>query len=219
MWWSSFAAAQVPTAPGEPVTIAADPAPVRVTGYFLPRHDPAWITDEAPTRSCTVAVRLAPDGALEVTPRTCPEPMPAAMVAATRAWTFGPVDAPTTFEVRYVVTYSELIAAMMLHAEVDPGEERAFAGDRGSPGLRLVHPARLVASKPARAKGVAPARCTLRLTIDGNGRVARWEPLDCPVALRPAAQKALRRWRYTPRIEDAMTMPERVDVEVPFRDR
>lgn len=215
MWWTAVAFAQEPAAPVEPVQVAAVPWAARVTGYRVPRPDPAWLIDEAPWRSCTVAVRLRPDGTFDAEAAACPEPMVAAMVDTTRSWSFAPVEpavqGPTAFEVRYVVRYEAAIGAMTIHAEVDPGEARAFAGDRGSPGLKLVHPAAL--QKGRGPKGGGDDACRLRLTVDGRGRVARTEVLECPEPLREAAEKATRKWRYTPRIEDGVTMPEVVDVD------
>ena len=61
--------------------------------------------------------------------------------------------------------------------------------------------------------GLAVRNCV----INGMARVATSAPVTCPDALRYAAADAVRKWRYTPRVVDGMTMPEVAEVDVPFR--
>lgn len=225
---AGVAAAEEPVGLDPPLPLAGDPWSAEVVAYALPAQDPAWLTDAARFRSCTVAVVLQPDGTAEPAAEACPEPMVAAALDATRLWRLRPVDgeAPegsTRVLVHYVVRYDATIGTMTLHAQIDPGAEAAFRGERGAPGVKLVHPAAAVREVhpklpgSARKAGLGPTTCRLRVGVDGAGDAHAITVEDCPEALTAHAEKTVGKWRFSPFVTDGMSAPAEVVVEVVYR--
>jgi hypothetical protein len=229
MWgWIAMAAAlaQDAATPETPLPIEGAPWSVQATAYAVPPPDPAWITTEERFHTCRVLVALLKGSEPRYTPVDCPETFAAAAVAATSQWKFEPpadASGETTFEIDYVARYEEKLGSLSIHAEVDPGEDEAFAGAVGAPGVKLVHPAKPTKTYspkvpgPARKAGVQPTTCPARVQLDTRGKVAQVELGECPEALRAAAEAAALKWRFTPRVVDANTEPDVVPIEIAFR--
>lgn len=221
------ARAQDVTVAPEPIPVAGKPVPVQATAYLLPAQDPAWLTDEARFRTCTVQVTWAPEAPAEVSVPGCPQPFGDAMAAATRSWEFRTAErgesSLTKFQVVWVLRYEERLGFMTLHAEVDPGREAAFEGRSGPPGVKLVHPAevdrevRAKMPRKVRRKGVDKGPCQGRVEVAPDGLADRVEWESCPDALRESAGKALSKWRFSPRVVDGVTDTDVVSVQVVFK--
>ena len=194
--------------------VGAEPAPVQVDSYKLPKPEAEWIDPEAPEeRRCVVDVSLGEDG-MVVDPTDCPEVMAPACVAATSEWA---VDATEgAFSIVYVMKYSGVVGALTIHAQVDPGLEVAESGVRGPPGVKLVHPAQAVKTaipklpRSASKAGIDSATCKLHLLLDDRGRPAQVQVAECPEPLVKAVAKAGKKWRYTPRYVDGYPVPVEV---------
>ena len=220
-------AAQDVSVPPEPIPIVGTPVSVLAVAYLLPPQDPAWLTDAARFRTCTVEVLFAPEAPIEAKPLDCPEPMGAAVAKATSEWEFKaarPADTGLTrFRVDWIFRYEEKFGFTTLHAEVDPGEENAFSGMAGPPGVKLVHPARVEkevrAKVPRKAKkrGVVAENCTGQVELDPLGGPVRVEWTTCPDSLRESAGKALTKWTFAPRVVDGVTDADLLLVEVMFK--
>ncbi len=219
-----------PSVPDDPLPIDAWPWDVRATAFLLPVQDVAWLTDDAPFHTCPVDVTWTLAGApVALTAADCHPPMAAPCEAATRAWRLEPGDpsaavGETRFTVRYVYRYSEKVGTTTLHAEVDPGGEAAFLGSVGPPGIKLVHPARATREvtprlpRAARKAGLAAGACPVDLTVDPGGRPTNARArAECPEPLRAEGVRAASRWRFSPRVVDAVTEPEALTVVVAFR--
>ncbi len=214
--------------PEEPIPIAAQPWPVVATAYLLPPQDPAWLTSEDPFRSCAVELRYEPARSLEVQVGSCPETMAEAAAAASRAWRFEPAEgaAPqgaTRISLSYVVRYDATLGVMTQHVALDPGEEAAFEGAVGPPGVKLVHPVRVLRQRTgklpraARKAGLEPGSCRVRLVVDPAGKPGSFETLECGELVSLAAARTAARWRFSPRVVDGVTEPERLTIEVELK--
>jgi hypothetical protein len=212
-----------PTPVAEPFPIEAPPGAVEVSAYALPVPDEAWITEDVAIFRCTIQVTLSVAGPNGSAARPCPPGMAEAAIAATAAWRFLPAADPaaTRFSIDYVLHYQRALAVMTLHAEVDPGEDAAFSGLHGPPGVELVHAAR--ASKevhpklPRSAREQVGTRCPVRFTVDGGGRPAAVEVLDCPPTLIDASARAAAKWVFTPRVVDGISEADEVRADVVWR--
>jgi hypothetical protein len=219
-----------PGVPEEPFPVDGWPWDVRATAFLLPVQDAAWLTDDAPFHMCPVDVSwtVAGPSEVQVSPE-CHPPMAAPCELATRSWHFEAQDAMTAtgstrFTIRYVYRYSAQVGTTTLHAEVDPGEAAALDGQVGPPGVKLVHPARASREvtprlpRAARNAGLYAGACPVDLTVDPEGRPreVRARP-ECPEQLAEAGVKAAGKWRFVPRVVDAVTEPEAVTVVVAFR--
>ena len=214
--------------PEEPIPIDAQPWPVLATAYLLPPQDPAWLTSEDPFRSCEVQLLFEPARPLEVKVGSCPATMVEAAAAASLAWRFEPSEAgagsgATCISLCYVVRYDATLGLMTLHVAVDPGEEAAFDGTVGPPGVKLVRPARVLRQRAgrlpraARKAGLEPGSCALRLVVDPAGKPGSFETLECGELVSLAAARAAARWRFAPRVADGVTEPERLTIEVELK--
>ncbi len=212
----------------EPLPIHGEPWDLELRAYLLPPQDVSWLTTTDAFRSCVLSGSLVADGSPSFEVVRCPEPMVGAAMEATRRWSFVPApdaepSGATRFEVQYVVRYAEQLGTMTTHVALDPGADAAFDGAVGVPGIKLVHPAQVVKSKPAklpkkaRKAGLEPQPCTVGLSVDPVGKPQQLVALDCPEDLRPAAIKAASKYRYTPRVVDGMTEVEEIRVTVDFR--
>ncbi|MBN1337290.1 MAG: energy transducer TonB [Deltaproteobacteria bacterium] len=219
-----------PSEPEEPFPVDGWPWDARVLAFLLPVQDVSWLTDDAPFHTCSVNVTWA--AGTEPVARAMPDchpPMVGPCEAATRRWRFEPLDASaaegeTRFAIRYVYRYSEQVGATTLHVEVDPGEVAAFDGWVGPPGVKLVHPARVRKEvtprlpRSARKAGMGAGACPVTLTVDPGGRPREIRAREeCPEVLREAGLEAASRWRFSPRVVDAVTAPETLTVVVAFR--
>jgi hypothetical protein len=234
-WLLAAALADDAAAPDHPLPIDAEPYDVRVVAYLVPPPDVAWITSEAPAFRCSLEVTYEPAGETGVggvgaTPSACPDVMVAPLSGATAGWRFEPVDpaskGPTKFAVHWVLRYTPTIGVMTLSAEVDPGEEAAFAGETGVPGVKLVREARpkkevhpKLPKSAAKAGVAAGATCALHVTVDASGRVAAPAPAEagCPEALMAAGTKAAKKWRFSPKVVDGLVEATDLDLVVTFR--
>lgn len=222
-----LALAQDVSVPPEPIPVEGVPVSVVVVAYLIPPQDPAWLTDAAQFRTCRVQVTFAPDAPVEATPLSCPEPMGTAVTQATRDWEYRLADKASTdatrFTVEWVFRYEEKLGLTTLHAEVDPGEDMAFTGVVGPPGVKLVHPAavrkevRARVPRKARKAGIEATPCAGRAELDQAGGPVRVEWTSCPDELRSAAGKALSKWSFTPRVVDGFTERDLVPVTVTFK--
>ncbi len=212
----------------EPLPLHGDAWELEVHSYVLPPQDVSWLESTDAFRSCVLKGAMGPDGATTWELGTCPTAMGPVALHATQTWSIQPAaDAEpagtTRFEIRYVVRYSETLATMTTHAAIDPGERAAFAGYRGVPGIKLVHPAELVKLKqpklPKKSKkaGITPPTCTLQLSVDPAGEPFEIAVIDCPEGLVEAARKAADKARYTPMVVDGMTEVDEITIQVPFR--
>jgi hypothetical protein len=212
----------------EPLPLHGDPWDLRVTRFVLPPQDVSWLTTTDVFRACVLTGTLVAGSEPTWQVGECPEPMVPAAQAAVALWRFEPAEgavseSPTRFEVRFIVRYSEQFATMTTHAALDPGEEAAFDGAEGVPGVKLAHPAavaRLKAPKvpgKARKAGIEPQACPVVLMVEPDGRAAQPDASACPEALREAAIKTVTHARYRPRVVDGMTEEQKLTVEVHFR--
>ena len=218
------ALAQDAVSPEDPLPIAGTAWPAVVTAYALPTHKLAYLTDDAPLRTCAVLVKLGQFGAMSVEAGECPAPMADDAVSITRAWRFAPVepDPPSGNElvVTYVLQYSEKLGVTTLHAEIDPGADHAW--ERGAPGVKLVHragPARpldVKLSGKLRKAGAAPGSCRLRVEVAETGAVMSAEPVECPAPLAADAAERVKKARFDPKTVDGTPMADRVEVEVRY---
>jgi hypothetical protein len=217
-----------PLALAEPLPLHGEPWDLEVHSYVLPPQDVSWLESTDAFRSCVLRGTLQPDGAASFELGGCPEAMSPVALEATRRWSIQPApdaapEGPTRFEIRYVVRYSETLATMTTHAAIDPGEQAAFEGFAGVPGVKLVHPAGLEKlkqpklPKASRKAGIEPPLCQVKLAVDPAGEPHDVQVVDCPEGLVEAAAKAARKARYTPRVVDGMTESETITVPVPFR--
>lgn len=190
----------------EPLPVRGEPVGAQVLAFALPQQKVAYITEDAPTHTCEIAVSLAADGAFELAPGPCPEPMQSDALDVTRQWRFAPPAQPTALRVRYVLTYSAMLGATTLHAELDPGADHLDAV--GVPGVKLVHPVTLIEPieaalpKSAIKAGLGPTTCTLDVTVDARGAVAAAAIRECPEPLAKDALKQSKKARFSPLTED-----------------
>jgi TonB family protein len=57
----------------------------------------------------------------------------------------------------------------------------------------------------------------IRTTVDEKGRVAHMEVVSGPMALRQAAQDALRKWQYQPSLLNGQPISVQMEVTIRFR--
>jgi hypothetical protein len=198
----------------EPLPLHGEPWPLEVHSYVLPPQDVSWLESTDAFRSCVLSGSLTPGGELSLELGTCPQAMGPVALEATKRWRIEPSpdaepEGSTRFEIRYVVRYAETLAMMTTHASIDPGEQAAFDGYAGVPGIKLVHPAQVTK--------LGQPTCELRVEVMPSGDAGPIAVIDCPEGLSDAAIKAARKARYTPRVIDGMTEHETITVSVPFR--
>lgn len=218
------ALAQEAATPEDPLPIAGDAWPARVTAYALPPQRLRYLTDEAPARRCAVQLRLGPTGDMEVSPGACPAPMVEDALAATRAWRLTPIapdpTGPSRFTVTYVMNYSATLGVTTLHAEIDPGRDDRWA--RGAAGVKLVHaaepdrPLRGKLTGRLRAAGATPGTCRLGVEVNVAGGAQITDASACPAPLLPDATERVGRARFNPRTVDGAAMPDQIVVEIPY---
>lgn len=204
---ATFAFAQDLTVP-----LAGDAAPLTVTAYTLVKPDPALLTTEDRFHTCLVRVTWTPPDVVDAVADGCPDAFGAAAVDAARTWTFTGTVA-THAVLTFVLRYEEAIGTLNTTAELDPGAEAALAGERGPPGIRLVHPA--TPKQPLTTKGTGT--CTVRVTVDAKGKAGTPQPQACTEPLATAAAKAATKAKWVPRIEEGVATTSTVDVVVTGR--
>ena len=230
-----FAFAQDPGADLFEPLLLAEPLPLHgsawdleVHSYVLPPQDVSWLESTDAFRSCVLRGSMAPGNDPHFELVSCPEAMGPVALEATQRWDLQAAadadpEGTTRFEVRYVVRYSETLATMTTHATIDPGEQAAFEGYTGVPGLKLVHGAALQKlkqpklPKASKKAGIVPPVCQLRVHVMPSGDAQEIAVIECPEGLSEAAIKAARKGRYSSRVVDGMTESETISVPVPFR--
>ena len=217
-----------PLALVEPLPLHGEPWALEVHSYVLPPQDVSWLETTDAFRSCVLKGTMSPEGSTSFELGSCPQAMGPVALAATGLWRVMPApdaetDGSTSFEIRYVVRYSETLATMTTHASLDPGAAAAFDGYTGVPGIKLVHPAQLTKlkqpklPKASKKAGIEPPLCQVELTVDPVGEPHDVVVVDCPEGLVEAAAKAATRARYSPRVVDGMTEVDEITIAVPFR--
>jgi hypothetical protein len=222
---SARARAQDASTVDPPLPAASAPWSVEVRAYALPPQKVEYLTDDAPTRSCEVRVRVRPDGSHDATAGTCPEAMKADAVAATLQWRFAPAAGVqardvATLSLRYHLQYSATLGFTTLYAELDPGP--GGAGLEGRPGLQLVHgPTQTSAwdgrlPKAAKKAGVTGGTCAVALTVGVDGRASVRSVGGCAESLQEAARSGAAKTRWTPRTVDGQARPHDLELLLPF---
>lgn len=217
-----------PLALVEPLPLHGEPWALEVHSYALPPQDVSWLESTDAFRACVMTGTMGTEGTISFELGACPQAMGPVALAATQTWSIQPVpgvepDGPTRFEIRYVVRYSETLATMTTHATIDPGEEAAFHGYTGVPGIKLVHPARLTKlkqpklPKASKKAGITPPVCQVELSVDPVGKPHEIAVVDCPEGLVDAARKAVSKARFSPKVVDGMTEVDEITIAVPFR--
>ncbi len=212
----------------EPLPLHGEPWDLELHSYVLPPQDVSWLESTDAFRSCVLSGTMSPEGIVSYQLGACPQAMGPVALLATQAWDVAPapdaeVEGPTRFEIRYVVRYSETLATMTTHATIDPGEQAAFDGYSGVPGIKLVHPAQLTKlkqpklPKASKKAGITPPLCQVDLSVDPAGEPHGIVVVDCPEGLVEAASKAASKARYSPRVVDGMTEVDEITIAVPFR--
>ncbi len=221
---AAHAQAGIPLDP--PIPVRGDPSTVVATAWDLPPQKPSYLTQDVAELRCPVQVTVMADGGHLGTADDCPDSMRADALDATARWAFSsPADAvlPTVATLVYVVKYNDLLGAMTLHAELDPGAQAAQAGVEGRPGLRLVHEAELTAPLlrklpgKARKAGLEDTTCRLRARVTAGGRASEVLVEDCPPLLAHDAQKRVLKARYSPTMIDGSAQEDVIDVTVTYQ--
>lgn len=206
-----------------PLPVHGDPWTAQIQAYALPPQDVRWLTDDAPTRTCSLDLSLRPDGGFDAHAVACPEGMAVAAEEATRSWSFvvpSGVEGPTRLRVDYVFQYSATLGTTTLHAEVDPGVEAR--AERGVPGLQLVHragpkaPIEAKLPKAARKAGLGALTCRIEVSVGADGRAGEARAIECPDVVVSDALQRVRGARMLARTVDGMLYEDRVVVEVSY---
>lgn len=198
----------------DPLPIEGSNYNAQITGFELPPQDPAYFEDY--TVFCDIRITHNIGFDTQYSALDCPINMVEPAIEASKKWIFEfPNDATgkSDFKIRFIARYESKISLMTLHSQIDPGYKAAFEGFTGVPGLKLVHPAEILRSKPGKAKKEAPYKCQVNLTVDYDGKPINIKP-DCMQI--KAVQKALKKWKFSPRVVDGITEQEELTVEISF---
>lgn len=224
---SSRAAAHAAPAAG------AESAPARTESRPTPSA-----TERNPEAAAPGNSTAAVDSATSVAPNSLPaagaavaleahpsEPAPHSAVAAAAPQSYFPVVAPAAGNVpRLIQLPDERVidtAAVVIHSHqyvfvpAEPGPETSHALEKLQIGDRITKLAPMYPAEAAQ-KGMG-GTVHLLAVIGTDGKVQGVRPINGPVLLIPAAEDAIRQWRYRPTLLDGQPIEMQEDFKIEFR--